>query len=751
MEKNPLLQIGDISEIDAMVDVLVERTCGYMKTVPHEMVHDALWRAYEFAKKAHDGQMRKSGNPYIVHPVRAAEYLLMLKPDLVTIQACILHDVAEDTDFTIEDISKEFWSEVAAICEGLTKLSTIRYRGEERTVWSLRKMLLAMVDDLRVVLVKLADRYHNMCTLEFHPDPVKRERIALETLNVYAPIADRLGIFEFKEALETQCFRILYPEEYKKIQSELDELRDKQNLFVTKAKDLIRELIKDTLTVHDISYRIKSPYSIFKKMERKNYEHVSDLYDLFAIRIITDNIPHCYEILWMIHNSWTPIPRRFKDYIALPKENGYQSLHTSVVGIFPEFRNQPTEIQIRTPDMHRQAEIGIAAHFEYSETGKSVIANDTYWVRTIKNILDNVNEWQEFLSEMKVSVFSDQIFVFTPNGDIITLPKGSSPIDFAYAIHSELGNHMIVAKVNGQVVPLDYHLRNGENVQIVTDKNRSPSPSWLSFVKTSRARDVIRQFINREQRDELIDKGRFILNSYLEHNYGRVLDKDLSILRNLDGHMLDTKQKEDVLVQIGNLSRKPSSILRALHDDALRSLWERTLPVQVIPPKKGTPVVSKWTPETQQEIDDSIIIGWERDIPYKIALCCTQTSKDRIVAYVVHNGVMIHRYDCKSIIQGDLDRCIPSRWSNVPQHGVTFIIEIVVEDKLGVLRKITEVLYQMELNIESLSVAPFENGLGKNQLTLHTKDEDYYIYDRLIERLHFEVPEFKEGKLLSMK
>ena len=749
--ENQIIKIQHIEEVDTLVLNLIEGVTSYMKNVPREVIHDAIWRSYEFAKAAHDGQMRKSGNPYIVHPVRAAQHLLILKPDIVTIQSCILHDVAEDTERTILDIEKEFWKDVAHICEWLTKLSTIKYRWEERSVGSLRKMLLAMVDDLRVVLVKLADRLHNMKTLQFHPDPKKRERIALETLNIYAPIADRLGIFDFKEALETECFRILYPEEFIRIQNELNALKEEQTLFITKVKDLIHNLIQDALPVIDISYRIKSPYSIYKKMERKNYESVRDLYDLFAIRIITDNIPHCYEVLGMMHNAWTPIPRRFKDYIALPKENGYQSLHTSVVGIFPEFRDQPTEIQIRTPEMHRQAEIWVAAHFEYSETGKSVMSNDTYWVRTIKSILDNAGESPEFLSEMKMNVFSDQIFVFTPKGDIITLPKGSTPVDFAYAIHSELWNHLVIAKANGQVVPLDYALHNGENVQIVTDKNKRPSLTWLSFVKTSRAREVIRQTINREQREQLIEKGRFILQSYLEKNYWRTLDKDLSILKNLDGRILDMKQRDDVLVQLGLLSRKPGSVMKSLHNDVLKALWERRDLLASTAQKtdntaQKTEAVSQGVTSEQEEI----IIGGEKNIPYKIAQCCSPNSSHRIVAYVSHGGVMIHKYDCSSIVNGDFDRCIPSRWSSKPQQGVTFTMEFIVEDKLWVLKKITEILYQMQLNIESLAVATLPNGLGKDTITLRTDDEDYYIYERLIERMKFDVPEFREAKLISM-
>lgn len=303
--------------------------------------------------------MRKSGEPYIIHPIQACFLLVHLKPDLVTLQSCLLHDVIEDTDFDRKSIEKHFGSGVALICEGLSKLSAIKYRGEERTIESLRKMLVAMVEDLRVIIVKLADRLHNMQTLDHHPDPKKRERIALETLNIYAPIADRLGIFRMKEMLETECFRILHPEEYTSITNELQALKEEQEYFIGEAKTIIRKMIPESVPLIDISYRIKAPYSIYKKLERKEYTYTDtrDLYDLFAIRVITDTIPRCYEVLGFLHNVFVPMPKRFKDYIALPKENGYQSLHTTVVGLFAKIRSQPTEIQIRTPDMHLQAEI----------------------------------------------------------------------------------------------------------------------------------------------------------------------------------------------------------------------------------------------------------------------------------------------------------------------------------------------------------------------------------------------------------
>ncbi len=745
-ENTPL--IIDYSQTDAIALELIDTVSEYMH-MPKGEIHERIWDTYIFARDAHHGQMRKSGEPYISHPLLACKLLLHLKPDIVTIQSCILHDVIEDTTKTKNDIEKEFGSEVALICEWLSKLSAIRYSGEERSIESLRKMFVAMVEDLRVIIVKLADRLHNMMTLDHHPDPKKRNRIALETLNIYAPIADRLGIFHMKEMLETECFRILNPIEYLEITKELEELREEQEYFLAKAKTVIREMIPESVPIRDISYRIKAPYSIYKKLSRKeySYSHARDLYDLFAIRIITDSIPRCYEILGVLHNVFVPMPKRFKDYIALPKENGYQSLHTTVVWLFPEVRSQPTEIQIRTPEMHIQAEIWVAAHFEYSENGKSTKSKDSYWVKTIKWIVENAIEGKEFMNQMSVNVFSDQIFVFTPKGDIITLPKWSTPVDFAYAIHSKLGNELTIAKVNGQVVPLDYVLRNGESIQVVTDQHRRPNPTWISFVKTAKAREHIRQFINREERGFFIEKWRFILNTYLEKNYGKWLDKDLHLLKNLDGRILDTKQKEDVLVQLGNLSHKPGSILRSIHDDIIEDLFG--IKKSELRTEEQKPKRNKEHAETIDEV--SVIIGKERDIPYKFAKCCNPTPSDKIIGYIGSGVITIHKFDCENIDRIQPDRRMPAHWSHIQTDGVMLEIECIFRDKIGLLRQVTEILYQAGINIESLTTTKLPDGNVSDRFVLHTDEEDYYLYDRLVERFRFAIPEFVEMRLISMQ
>jgi GTP diphosphokinase / guanosine-3',5'-bis(diphosphate) 3'-diphosphatase len=735
----------DYQKSDELMRQLIEEVGEYM-SISKETIEKTLMDTYLFARDAHHGQMRKSGDPYITHPIQAAFLLLHLKPDLTSLQSCILHDVIEDTDFDKAAIEERFGHDVAVICEWLSKLSAIKYRGEERTVESLRKMLIAMVEDLRVIIVKLADRLHNMQTLDHHPDPKKRERIALETLNIYAPIADRLGIFRMKEMLETECFRILHPEEFEKITQELSDLKDEQEYFINDAKTIIREMIPDSVPIIDISYRIKAPYSIFRKLQRKeySYSHARDLYDLFAIRIITDTIPRCYEVLGFLHNVFVPMPKRFKDYIALPKENGYQSLHTTVVGLFAKIRSQPTEIQIRTPEMHIQAEIWVAAHFEYSEKGKSVRSSDSYWVKTIKEITEATLEWGEFMKEMEMSVFSDQIFCFTPKGDIITLPKGATPIDFAYAIHTQLWNELTIAKVNGQVVPLDYSLHNGESVQIVTDPHRKPNPIWLSFVKTEKARAHIRQFINREERNFFVEKGREILNSYLEKNYGKGMDKELSLIKIVDGKALDMKEKEDVLVQIWNLSRKPWSLLKSINDVTIKNHFGE----RVEEPKSEK---KKRSPKPLSSEVENVIIGRERDIPYKFAQCCVPKSGDKLLWAIGKWIVTIHRADCPNITRIHLGRRIPARWSNMPVEQTRLDMTIDFYDKKWLLRQLTDIFYQFWLNIESLNTDNLDGGKVRDHFILSSEEEDYYLYERVIDRIRFEIPDFIESKLISFK
>ncbi len=631
---------------------------------------------------------------------------------------------------------------------GVEKVSRVRYRGEEREISSLRKMFIAMSEDMRVIFVKLADRIHNMRTLQYHQDKEKRNRIATETLNLYAPIADRLGIFEFKEILENECFKHLLPERYYEIRSELDTMRANQEAFIALAKQKIYELFRNKdINVLDVSYRVKSPYSIHKKMQRKGYERVADIYDIFAIRIITKSVDDCYDILGTIHNSFVPVPRRFKDYIALPKENHYQSLHTTVVGLFRDFsketvnRRQPTEIQIRTREMHEHAEIGIAAHFAYSEVGRSKTTKDVSWVNELKEILRNTHD-SEFLSHIKIGIFDDRIFVFTPKGDIKTLPRGSTPVDFAYCIHSDVGNGTSIAKVNGRVVSLDHELRNGDQVEIIVDQHKRPSVTWLSFVKTVRAKEVIKASINRERREELIERGRFIINSYLLKHFGKALDKDLSLFNHLDNKELGPKEKEDVLVQIGNLSRRPSSIIRGLEElrgKHLKKAREKSKGEQpiIITAKENTPL-------------PGIIISGEANIPYTFAQCCQVDEYSKIIAHVGRHGIRIHNATCSSLKRCRIERLLPAHFETHVETGVSITVELILEAEIDLLKQLGEIIYTMRLQLEEAHTERLPNRRIKAIIQLYTEEEDYYIFDRFHERLKIALPNLESLRLIKL-
>jgi len=511
-----MLEISEESyeKIDKKVETIVDRVLSYMTNLNADFIRFEIYKAYEYAKKAHHPDLRLSWEPYISHPVEAVEILLCLKPDLYTIQACFLHDVIEDTPKTKEDILEGFWEDVAFLCEWMEKLSKVKYRWEERTIWSLRKMLIAMAEDLRVIFIKLADRLHNMKTLNFQPKKEKRERIALETLNVYAPIADRLALFQLKNALDEECFKVLEPKKYKKIKNELEEIEDNIKSFTNNAKADIDKLLDWKVSNYEIDFRVKSVYSIYNKLTKKWLYSILDLYDLFWMRIMVSNDEDCYRVLGLIHSKWTPLPRRFKDYIALPKPNWYKSLHTTIMWFLKSERKQPTEIQIKTHKMKEYSDLWVAAHFEYKEKW-SKIAREIDWVNELKEIVNSV--WDsEFVWSMKVDVFKDRIFVFTPKWDFINLPAGSTSIDFAYYVHSDLWDHISLAKVNESVYPLDKELHNWDVVEVVIDKNKRPNPLWISFVKTVKAKNRIKGYLKQEDKELHRERGKDIMNKYLE-------------------------------------------------------------------------------------------------------------------------------------------------------------------------------------------------------------------------------------------
>jgi len=716
----------DYSKIDKKVKEIVKKASLYMINMSTEEIDKEVFKAYIYARDAHEWQIRLSSDPYIMHPVEASIILLDLKPDIKTIQACLLHDVIEDTQKTIDDVRLAFWDEVAFLCEWMKKISKVKYIWEERNIWSLRKMFIAMAQDLRVIFIKLSDRLHNMRTLKYHPKPEKQERIALETLNIYAPIADRLWLFNLKNALEEECFKILEPMEYRKIKKMLDEYDENIKYFYKTAKAEIETTLNPIIDNYKISYRVKSIYSIYKKMKKKWFETIDSMYDLLWMKILVEDIPTCYKVLWIIHNEWSPLPNRFKDYIALPKPNWYRSLHTTIIWFLKSFRQQPTEIQIKTYEMNEYADIWVAAHFEYKEKG-SQEAQDIDWVKELKNLTESL--WNnDFISSLKIDVFRDRIFVFTPKWLSVNLPTWSTPIDFAYAIHSEIWNHTILAKVDGRIYPLDKELSNWDVVQIVTDNTKKPSPFWLSFVKTTRAKERIRSFLKRENRDIHLERWKSILNKYLEKIWLPLLDKELSVLRVLDDRENDLEERNSIIEQVWNFSVNPSSIIRKIMKgknmitkkevkDDVKNIIDSSLNEQI---KK-----------------EEIIIWWEKWIEYKTCKkCILWHIPNKIVWHINSKWIItIHNRNCPILNKVNRERLLSAYRLWEEDTNILVSICFVFMDKLWLLKDLSEIIYSMWINVEEINSKKVNYKNQEIKLKLEIPDYDYLLVDRLIERI----------------
>lgn len=722
-EETKNIKKSDYTNIDKKVSEIIDKVSEYL-SVDKKIIENEINKAYIYSRNAHEWQFRLSWDPYIIHPVEATEFLLSLKPDLNTIQACLLHDVIEDTDVSPEEIEKEFWADVRFLCEWMEKLWKVRYSWEDRSIWSLRKMFVAMAEDLRVVFIKLADRMHNMKTLSFHPKPEKRERIALETLNIYAPIADRLWLYHVKNFLEEECFKILDPDDYEKVVKELAEMQDSMNIFSKHAEKEIKKILKENnINDYEIDYRIKSVYSIYKKMLKKKLDSIKELYDLFWIRIMVKDEVTCYKILWIIHKLWTPLPNRFKDYIALPKPNWYRSLHTTVIWLLRDYRKQPTEIQIKTYEMKEFSDIWVAAHFEYKEKW-SKVAQDIDWVKELKDLTSEL-ENNDFVNSLKIDVFKDRIFVFTPKWDLINLPVWSTPIDFAYYVHSDLWDRISIAKINSEVRTLDKELHNWDVIEIITDKNKKPNPFWLSFVKTAKAKNRIKNFLKKENKDLYRERWRDILEKYLEKTWIFKLDKDLSVLRVLDWRENKMEERWQLLEQIGNFSLPVSSVFKrilkaknvSLDEDLNNNIEEKTT------------IVDKHKKK-------SIIIGWEEDLDYVLWKCCKWEIPKKMVAHINKNSVItIHKRTCDVISKFNKDRLLSAYLAWDEEEFLEVSITLDVINKKWILKTISDIIYIMDINIENISFSKRNKFKWSIELVLEISDYDYLIIDRLVDRL----------------
>lgn len=660
---------------------------------------DDVTKAYNLAEEAHKDQRRVSGEPYILHPLAVAQILADMKIDTTTITASLLHDVVEDTSYTLEDIKKMFGKEVAFLVDGVTKLSRLNYRTkEDQQLNSMRKMFLAMAKDVRVVVIKLADRLHNMRTLRYMRSD-KQKRIAQETLEIFAPLAHRLGIFNIKWELEDLSFRYLEPDKYYDLVDQMKQKRHVREEIVNEAIDVLKKALDEAHIHCEINGRPKHFYSIYKKMKKDNRD-LSQVYDLFAIRVIVDDVKDCYGVLGIVHSLWKPLPYRFKDYIAMPKPNNYQSLHTTVIGT----RGQPVEIQIRTWEMHRIAEYGVAAHWRYKE-GNQTANKDAFdekmgWLRNLLEWQDTSNP-KEFVNALKLDAFSDEVFVFSPRGDVIDLPQGSIPIDFAYRIHTDVGHRCVGAKINGKIVPLDYKLKNGDIVEIITSKVGKPSLDWLNIVGSSESRSKIRSWFKKENREENIAKGL----DALERECKR-LGHDWKAL-NVGGRLgrvakqMNAGSEDDLVAAVGYGGFAVNTVLiklLELHKKDLQKQEEKTNSLAALEKLK--------TKKPVKHNGTGILVKGEPGLLVRLAKCCSPVPGNPIIGFITRGrGVSVHRADCPNVTHGqnDVDRLIDVEWDYDGNERFEVNMEIVAYDRTGIMAEIMATLAEMKISILSVN------------------------------------------------
>lgn len=671
---------------------------------------DIIDRAYIFSAKVHDGQVRLSGEPYLYHPLAVAGILADMKLDVVSVAAGLLHDVIEDTHATLEEINEMFGKETTHIVSGVTKLSVLPFdsSSQARQAESIRKMILAMADDIRVILIKLADRLHNMRTLRFHSE-AKRKKIAKETLDIYAPIAGRLGIYWIKKELEDTSFMYLQPEEYSKIESLVNKDREEGEKYIETVKNLIENKLDENNLKGEVSGRYKYFYSIYKKMTTQNLLF-EEVYDIIAFRIILDSISQCYEVLGLIHSLWKPVAKKFKDYIGVPKPNMYQSLHTTVIGPVGE----RIEIQIRTWEMEKVAASGIAAHWSYKE-GLQFDEKTNKAFSWIQNLVDNQEDFNnpdEFLENVRIDLFPDDVYIFTPRGEIKTVPRGATPVDFAYLIHTEVGNQCTGAKVNGRIVPLQYELKTGDTVEIITSKKHHPSKDWLNFVKTVKARARIRQWIKIQEKERSITLGR------------EMCEKAFRKYRLNFNTLLKSEEMEKVVEYFG---------FKTI-DDLIASVgYGKITPLQII---------RKIVPKPEKEEDESIlnkIIGRVRkkklktgvmvkgvdDILIKFGRCCQPVPGDPITGYITRGfGVTVHRTSCVNALKMSPERQIDVEWDVDIADTYPVKIRVRSYDRVGLLADIAANISKNGANIISANTETRENKMVDSFFTITVEDTD---------------------------
>ena len=671
--------------------------------------------AYELAKKAHEGQVRSSGDPYISHPIAVAVILVGLGMDSDTIIGGLLHDVVEDTSVTLEDIEKQFGADVAELVDGVTKLANIPYSSRaEQQAENVRKMLLAMAKDVRVVIIKLADRLHNMRTLDFRI-PEKQRVKSLETMEIYAPLAHRLGIRSVKEELEDLSLKHLDPVAYHEIEQQLALRKEDREAFLKNIIKRIQARLESEHVTAQIDGRVKSIYGIYRKMYIQG-RSFDEIYDIYAVRIIVDTVLECYNILGIIHDMLRPIPNRFKDYISTPKQNMYQSLHTTVL----DKEGVPFEVQIRTWDMHYTAEYGVAAHWKYKigMEGKDALDERLAWIRQLLESQKDSDDVEDIVKSIKTDIAPEEVFVFTPRGDVIRLPQGSTVVDFAYAIHSEVGNKMIGAKVDGRIVSLDYKVKTGMIVEIITSTTQSNGPSrdWLKFVKTSEARNKIRSWFKKEKREENVAEGKLALEKEMRRNLiappAEEREKFIADIA--------ARQKyntvDDFYASIGYGGVSLEKIMPRIKDDFIR-LYRKT-------EQTLAPTIKK----SSQKASNGVIVEGLEGCLIKFARCCNPLPGDEIVGFITRGfGVSIHKCDCANVVNArrrgeDPERWVKATWASKVKETFKSTLDILASDRIGILADVSVQLGNMRVPIHSVMAKELKTGQTSIQVSIGISD-----------------------------
>lgn len=724
-EKNTWEKREDCKTPEALYGELIQTIQAYHPSDDISLIE----KAYRLSYDAHKEQKRKSGEPYVIHPIKVAIILAGLELDKETIVAGLLHDVIEDTEYTYADIEKMFGKDVADLVDGVTKLTQISWTTDkiEMQAENLRKMFLAMAKDIRVILIKLADRLHNMRTLEFM-SPQKQKEKARETMDIYAPIAQRLGISKIKVELDDLSLKYLEPEVYEDLSEKINLKKETREAFIKSIVDEVGAHITEAGIEASISGRVKHFFSIYKKMVNQN-KTLEQIYDLFAVRVLVKSVKDCYAVLGVIHELYKPIPGRFKDYIAMPKPNMYQSLHTTLIGS----TGQPFEIQIRTYDMHKTAEYGIAAHWKYKESGSGKIAEGAEaekmnWLRQILEWQKDTSDNREFLSFIKsdLDLFSDHVYCFTPTGDVKNLPSGSNPVDFAYAIHSAVGNKMVGARVNGKLVNINYEIQNGDRIEIITSQNsRGPSRDWLNIVKSSQARNKINQWFKQELKEDNIVRGRELVEKYCrakginwsEINKPEYLEKVMK--------KYSYRDFDSLLASIGHGGIKEGQIVNRLVEEKTKKEKQEISDADIL---SKISIQAKTDEVKVKKSKNGIVVKGIHDLAVRFSRCCSPVPGDEIIGFVTRGrGVSIHRTDCINVMnlpEDERERLIPAQWQALEGEEPDKYkaeIQIYANNRMGMFVDISRVFTEKTIDISSMNVRTNKQGLATIQMSFEIR------------------------------